>query len=174
MSIPLVDRPEMPEGYGVKPDGAFLSWMTVEQRLIESLHYWLSTTGPDGAPHVVPRWGVWLDETFWYDGSPKTRHARNLETNTACALHLESGSETTILYGRSEPSSPVAGDLATRLSAEFTGKYADLGYAPPPDAWDDEAAGGLRILSPSKGLAWSHFPEDVTRFTFADNRTPTR
>lgn len=43
MSIPLVDRPEMPDGYGVKPDGAFLSWMTVEQRLIESLHYWLST-----------------------------------------------------------------------------------------------------------------------------------
>ncbi|MCZ6736862.1 MAG: pyridoxamine 5'-phosphate oxidase family protein [Actinobacteria bacterium] len=170
MSIPLVDRPEMPDGYGVKPDGAFLSWVTVEQRLIDSLHYWLSTTGPDGAPHVVPRWGVWLDGAFWYDGSPKSRHARNLETNTACALHLESGSETTILYGRSEPSSPVAGDLATRLSAKFVRKYAGLGYTPPPDAWDDELAGGLRILRPSKGLAWSHFPEDVTRFTFADSR----
>ncbi len=38
MSIPLVDRPEMPDGYVVKPDGAFLSWTTVERRLIESLH----------------------------------------------------------------------------------------------------------------------------------------
>ena len=87
----------MPDGYVVKQDGAFLSWVTVEQRLIDSLHYWLSTTRPDGAPHVVPRWGAWLDGAFWYDGSPKTRHARNLETNTECALHLESGSETTIL-----------------------------------------------------------------------------
>lgn len=66
----------------------------------------------------------------------------------------------------------MAGDLATRLSAEFTGKYVDLGYASPPDALDDDLAGGLLILRPWKGLAWSHFPEDVTRFTFADCRRP--
>ncbi len=160
----------MPDGYGVKPDGVFLSWVAVEQRLIESLHYWLSTTRPGGTPHVVPRWGIWLDGAFWYDGSPTTRHGRNLETNIACALHLESGSETTILYGRSEPSSPVVGDLATRLSEEFVRKYADLGYAPPHDAWNDELAGGLRIMRPSKGLAWSDFPKDATRFTFVEDR----
>ena len=168
MSNPRVDRPEMPQGYGVKSDGVFLSWMVVEQRLIQSLHYWLSTTRPDGTPHVVPRWGVWLDGAFWYDGSPATRHVRNLQTNNVCSLHLESGSEATILDGRSEPSSPLTGDLATRMSVEFARKYAELGYAPPHDAWSDEIAGGLRMLRPLKGLAWSHFPEDVTRFTFAD------
>jgi hypothetical protein len=46
MSIRLVDRPEMPDGHVVKPDGAFLSWTTVERRLIESLHYWLRRQGP--------------------------------------------------------------------------------------------------------------------------------
>ncbi len=169
MNVPRVDRPEMPDGYGVKPEGSFLTWTMVEQRLIGSLHYWLSTTRPDGTPHVVPRWGVWLEGAFWYDGSPATRHVRNLQIGNSCALHLESGSETTILYGRSESSSPLTGDLAERMSAEFARKYADLGYAPASDAWSDELAGGLRILRPVKALAWSQFPEDVTRFAFEDD-----
>jgi hypothetical protein len=52
------------------------------------------------------------------------------------------------------------------MSAEFVRKYAMLGYASAHDAWSDERPGGLRILRPMKALAWSHFPENATRFTF--------
>jgi hypothetical protein len=109
---------------------------------------------------------VWLDDRFWYDGSPDTRHVRNLVSNPACALHLESGTTVTIVEGSSTPSSPIYGDLGARLSTEYIRKYQRLGYAPEPDAWSDDVAGGMCVLTPTKGLAWSKFPDDMTRYVF--------
>lgn len=166
MSPTPTGQPDVPEGYGVGPDGQLLDWSTVEARLVDSLHYWMSTVRSDGRPHVVPRWGVWLDEQFWYDGSPETRHAINLRSNPACALHLESGSEVTILEGVSLPSDPVSGELAERLSAGYIRKYAEHGYSPGPASWSDEIAGGLRIFTPRTAVVWSSFPTDLTRFSF--------
>jgi hypothetical protein len=166
MSARIVGRPEVPDGYGVTADGPYLSWTDVEDWLMEATEYWLATTRPDGRPHVVPRWGVWLDDRFWYDGSLETRHARNLATNPACVLHLESGTTVTIVEGTSRPSEPIRGELGERLSAEYGRKYRRLGYAPEPDAWSDDGAGGMCVLTPEKGLAWSKFPEDMTRYVF--------
>jgi len=166
MSVRVTGRPEMPEGYGVKDSGPVLDWETVAGRLGESLHYWLSTTRPDGRPHVVPRWGVWVDDKFFYDGSPQTRHARNLAANPHCALHLEDGEAATILEGVSIVPDPVTGDLGASLSKEYKRKYEKLGYAPGPDAWSGEAAGGLHVFVPTTAIAWSQFPTDLTRFAF--------
>ncbi|MEA1903827.1 MAG: pyridoxamine 5'-phosphate oxidase family protein [Actinomycetota bacterium] len=160
-----IDRPELPEGYGVEDAGPYISWDDVVGRLAAARNYWLSTTWPDGRPHVVPRWGAWLDNAFWYDGSPETRHMRNLTVNSACALHLESGDEVTIVDGTSIASEPVTGDLGERLSEEFGLKYAPA-YAPGPDSWSDGIAGGLRILTPKKVIAWSDYPKGLTRFRF--------
>jgi Pyridoxamine 5'-phosphate oxidase len=159
-------RPQMPEGYGVDTATIYEDWPTVEERLREATEYWLATTRADGRPHVIPRWGIWLDGRLWYDGSPQTLHARNLALNPACALHLESGSTVTIVEGSSLASSPVAGELGERVSAEYRRKYEARGYAPGPDSWSDEIAGGMRILTPVKALAWSKFPDDLTRFDF--------
>lgn len=166
MSAPEIARPTVPEGYGVTESGPYLEWATVEDRLKEATEYWLATTRPDGRPHVVPRWGVWLDDRFWYDGSPETRHARNAEANPACTLHLESGTTVTIVEGISTIPEPIRGELGERLAAEYARKYGAMGYAPAPDAWSDEIAGGMRTLSPQKAIAWSKFPDDMTRFVF--------
>lgn len=158
----------MPDGYGVPgTDDGLLSWADVEARLTGAAEFWLATVRPDGRPHVVPRWGVWMDGRFWYDGSPETRHARNLRTNDACALHLESGTDVVIVEGVSGPSDPVDGVLGARLSERFAARYGDRGYAPTADAWSDDGAGGLLRLTPSTALAWTDFPDDVTRFSFA-------
>lgn len=168
MPNPHRDRPDMPNGYGV-PDTAAgtLDWESVEVRLRESMHYWMSSTRPDGRPHVVPRWGVWLESRFWYDGSPATVHAGNLRENPACTLHLESGAQAVILDGTSRPADPPGLELGTRLAEQFGRKYADHGYSPAPDAWEGTDAGGLMVFTPSKALAWFEFPNDVTRFRFA-------
>lgn len=165
MTQPEADRPEMPQGYGVDTANRFLTWDEVTEKLSQSKHYWLATTRPDGRPHVVPRWGVWLDDRFWYDGSPETLHVRNLEREPACALHLESGSDVTIVEGKSLRSDPIGGDLGERLAREYARKYGPE-YTPAPDSWSDEIAGGMRIIVPEKALAWSDFPKDLTRFTF--------
>ena len=160
------DRPVFPEGYGLpSTTTGMLAWDDVEARLVGGIAYWLATVRPEGTPHVVPRWGVWLDGRFWYDGAPTTRHARNLATNPACALHLESGTEVVIVEGESAATRAPATTLGVRLAAAF-GKYHDLGYSPDADAWAGDDGGGLRVLTPRRALAWFAFPTDATRFTF--------
>ena len=160
------ERPTFPEGYGLpETDEGLLDWASVEERLVASKHYWLATVRPDGRPHVIPRWGVWLDQKFYYDGSPTTRHARNAEVNPACTLTLEDGWRAVILDGKSEATRAEADGLGARISAAFA-KYHDDGYSPEPDAWADELGGGLRVFTPSIALAWTAFPTDATRFVF--------
>lgn len=157
----------MPEGYGVPAtDAALLSWLEVEDRLVAAAQYWLSTTRPDGRPHVVPRWGAWLDGGLYYDGSPATRHVRNLAAMPACTLHLEDGWHAVIVEGHSAPADPPGLELGGRIAAEIGRKYGDKGYTPEPDAWQGEAAGGLVRFTPVKAMAWFDFPNDVTRFRF--------
>jgi Pyridoxamine 5'-phosphate oxidase len=163
------DRPQMPDGYGVPVTGdGLLEWSDVEARLIAAPQYWMATTRPDARPHVVPRWGVWVDGRFWYDGAPTTIHVRNLADNPACTLHLEDGWMAVIVDGTSRPASPPGAGLGARLAAAFAEKYADRGYEPEPDAWEGPGAGGLRVLEPVTALAWFDFPGDVTRFRFTD------
>ena len=167
MQEPTRDRPEMPHGYGVPPtEEGTLTWEAVEDRLTTSSHYWMATTRTDGRPHVVPRWGVWLDGRFWYDGAMDTVHAKNLTENAACVLHLEDGREAVMVEGVSETAEPPGSELGARLSAEFSRKYAELGYSPEPDSWEGDHAGGLRVFTPTKAMAWFDFPTDVTRFHF--------
>jgi hypothetical protein len=157
----------MPDGYGVphSSDG-LLDWSDVEARLIAAPQYWMATTRPDGRPHVVPRWGVWVDGRFFYDGAPTTVHARNLAHNPACTLHLEDGWQAVIVDGTSQPAAPPGVELGARLAAAFADKYTDRGYQPEADSWEGPGAGGLVVFTPTKALAWFNFPTDVTRFRF--------
>ncbi len=158
----------MPEGYGVPGTSeGLLEWPDVEDRLTASPQYWMATTRPDGRPHVVPRWGVWVEGRLWYDGAPTTVHARNLARNPACTLHLEDGWKAVVVDGTSVPATSPGAEFGARLAAAFAGKYADRGYEPQPDAWEGEAAGGLTMFVPIKAIAWFDFPTDVTRFRFA-------
>lgn len=166
MTTPAADRPTFPEGYGLPASSeGLLSWSDVEPRLISAKHYWLASVRPDGTPHSVPRWGVWLDGRFYYDGAPTTQHTRNTEQNPAVTLTLESGTEVVIVEGTSTAARADAEGLGARLSAAF-GKYASDGYEPGADSWSGEDGGGLRVITPTRALAWFSFPTDCTRFRF--------
>ncbi|MET3803251.1 hypothetical protein ABIB25_000235 [Nakamurella sp. UYEF19] len=173
-SGPVIERPAMPVGYGL-PDSSdgLLTWAEVEVELVAAHNYWLASVRPDGRPHVVPRWGVWLDGRFYYDGSPETRHVRNVSSNPAMTLNLESGTRTVILEGDSFATRADADGLGGRLSAAF-GKYAEAGYSPEPGSWAGESGGGLRVFAPTRALAWFDFPKDCTRFRFGSaGRNPS-
>ena len=162
MNSPTITRPQFPKGYVDHPV-SYLTWDWVVERLVESKHYWLCSVRPNGRPHVVPRWGVFLDNKFYYDGSPETRHARNILENPHITLNLESGSVAIILEGTSEPAGKPSADFGKRLAQAYK-KYKELGYAPKPDSWDE---GGLYMFTPRQCIAWSNFTQDPTKFVFA-------
>lgn len=169
-----ITRPQFPPGYVDRPRGE-LTWEYVARQLREARHYWLCSVRPpspwpgaptgqaEARPHCVPRWGVFLDGLFYYDGSPETRHVRNILRNPQVSLHLESGAQAVILEGTSAPAGRPSAELAGRLSAAYRAKYAAEGYAPEPDQWD---AGGLYVFTPRQCIAWTAFSENPTKFLF--------
>ena len=161
MNAPKITRPKFPPGYVDKP-ASFLTWDWVVERLTESKHYWLCSVRPNGRPHTIPRWGVFLDNKFYYDGSPETRHARNLEKNPHVTLNLEDGWQAIFLEGISEPAGKPSAELGKRLSEAYK-KYKEYGYAPEPNSWDE---GGLYVFTPRQCIAWSNFTEDPTKLVF--------
>lgn len=159
----------MPEGYvpdDVEPQ--LVEWQTVVDRLVAAEQYWMATTRPDGRPHVVPRWGAWIDGRLFYDGSPDTVHARNLAADPRCVLHIGDGWETVIVEGSSRRSVPLDAAAGGPVAAEFARKYGERGYAPEPDSWSGPDAGGMVVFTPAKALVWFDFPNDLTRFRFSD------
>lgn len=161
MNPPKITRPKFPKGYVEKPT-SYLTWDWVAAQLTESKHYWLCSVRPNQHPHVVPRWGVFVDNQFYYDGSPETRHARNIMENPHITLNLESGSQAVIMEGISRPAGKPSSELGKKLSEAYK-KYKEFGYAPKPNSWDE---GGLYVFTPRQCIAWSNFTENPTKFVF--------
>ena len=164
---PERSRPVMPSGYGVpETEEGMLDWSWTVERLETALNYWFSTTRPDGRPHAMPGWAVWLDGALYFEGSPLTRRARNLAVNPAIVVHLESGDDVVILEGEAREVGKPGRVLAERLSAGFTAKYAatKYEYRPSPGQWD---RGGLWTMRPRVVFGWSAFPGNTTRWRFA-------
>lgn len=161
------DRPLVPDGYGVPTDNqGMIEWDTIESRLVNEMHFWMATVRPDGRPHVVPRWGAWLNGSLYYDGALDTVHARNAQANSNCTVTIGDGAEAIILEGASVRSEPLDAAAAAPLRAEIIRKYGDDGYVPEEGSWSDQTAGGLRVFTPTKALAWFNFPTDMSRFRF--------
>src|SRR5215813_2271687 len=90
-----ISRPNMPD-YGILPpdEGAgLLPWEWAAEPLSVSHNYLLATTRPDGRPHVMPVWGLWLDGAFYFSAGRQSRKARNLIANPNCVVSTERADE---------------------------------------------------------------------------------
>jgi PPOX class probable F420-dependent enzyme len=104
LGTPEADRPYMP-GYGLLPadeGSGLLPWRWAEQLLIASRNYWIATSSPDGRPHVMPVWGMWEEDAFWFSSSNGSRKARNLRADSRCTVTTEDGDNPVVLEGTAE------------------------------------------------------------------------
>lgn len=162
---PVASRPHIP-GYGIpETDEGMLPWSHVTERLARAAHYWVDTVDSDGAPHATPIWGAFVDGSLYFEGSPGTRRGRNLADNPNVVVHLEDGWEPVIIEGTAEEVKDPPRDLAGKLVEDMAAKYEERwDYRPSPDQWKE---GGLYRVRPRVVFAWTQFPKDCTRFTFA-------
>ncbi len=90
-------------GYGFpKGTKGLLPWSWAEQRLKKSHNYWITTVKPDGSPHSMVIWGLWLDGAFIFSTGNESRKARNLAGNSKCIVGTEHAHEAVIVEGVAE------------------------------------------------------------------------
>jgi general stress protein 26 len=122
VTAPKASRPYAP-GYGLSTDKkGMLPWTWAEERLTNSHNYWITTVRPDGRPHVMVVWGVWLDGGFWFSTGKESRKWKNLHANPNCVISTENAAEAVIVEG-------VAQQIRDK---DFWKRFCDL-YEPKYD-----------------------------------------
>ncbi len=131
----------------------------------------LSTTRPDGRPHVAGVGAVWLDGKFYVVSGPGTRKSRNLAENPSCAIAIGLPGIDLVVEGVAERVTDDATlqRLAHEYNAQgwdpvvkdgaFTAAYSAPSAGPPP--WD------LYEITPTSafGVATAD-PQGATRWRF--------
>ena len=164
MEGPAADRPVMP-GYGVLPadqGSGLIAWVEAERRLTVSHDYWCATVRPDGAPHVTPVWGVWLDDRLWFSSGLRSRKARNLAVEPRCTLTTDDAADPVVLEGVAERMTdraaivPFLDAVNAKYDADLTADFLD------PDV------NGSYAVRPSTVIALTDgdFQGSPTRWTF--------
>ena len=128
-------------GYGLRPateGGGLLPWSWAEERLVASRNYWLASRWPDGRPHVMPVWGMWHQESFWFCSSKGSRKSRNLSADPRCVITTQDPVDPVVVEGVAELIMDTD-DLATMLSLE-NAKY--------------ETDYGIEMLDPALNSSW--------------------
>jgi Pyridoxamine 5'-phosphate oxidase len=121
VSEPAASRPHMP-GYGLpKGTKGLLPWSWARQRLEKSHNYWIATAKPDGAPHTMIVWGLWMDGVFLFSTGRQSRKARNLAKNQRCVVCTEQADKAVIVEGIAEEVADV--DLRSAFLKRYERKY---------------------------------------------------
>lgn len=154
---PTATRPKM-DGYGVPQSSeGTLPWQWALDRLSRSHNYWLTTVRPDGAPHVMPVWGVWLDGGWYFSTSATSRKSRNLEHNARCVVCNDNAEDAVILEGTAKRLDD--GEIPQQAFTDYKAKYG----------WDlDPKRGPVWKVSPKVVFAMpeQQFPDAVTKWVF--------
>jgi Pyridoxamine 5'-phosphate oxidase len=148
-------RPGFAGGYGVNLDEeGMLTLDWVRQRVKRSINYWIVSTRPDGRPHASPVWGIWLEDALCFGTGRSSRKGRNLATNPALVVHLESGDEVVILEG-------IAEELTDRPTLQRYANAYEAKYAIRPEIDDQQSNDVTYRLWPDVVLAWTE-PDFLT------------
>jgi len=155
-----VDIPHMPPLYTSQHKKKFLPWTHAEQRLINSRSYWICTARPDGRPHSIPVWGMWVDDALYFGTARDARKAKNIANNPAVSVHLESGDDVVILEGKAIAADVSEKKLRAKLDRECQRKY-NMPLLVMPESI-------CYRVRPRIVLAWleKEFPFNSTRWEF--------
>jgi hypothetical protein len=158
LAAPEATRLAVP-GYELSAKKArVLPWKWAADRLRRSRQYWIATTRPDGAPHLMIVWGVWLEDGFWFSTGAASRKARNLAANPRCAIGTDDAGEAVILEGTVEPVDTRQAPFE-KFAIAYRKKYG----------WDlREMAQPVHRFRPSVafGLHEARFEQTATRWRF--------
>jgi len=163
---PKRDRPRLPSGYISTAPKGMLSWTAARRILSTAPYLWIATTDADGRPHIVQSWGVWVDGALYFEGSDRTRWARNIARDPRVGFGMQHGDMA--VYGE------AAGDilrgvdrkLAARIATQYAAKYGrSFKYRPQAEQYEK---GPVFRARPEKLIAFDvkKFNTSAARFTF--------
>ena len=100
-----------------------LSWASVLRLLRAAPYLWIATTNLDGSPHLVQQWCAWVDDTLYFEGSHRTRWARNLAHDPRLGFGFQV--EDRSAYGEAvvDIAHGLERSVAVKIARQYSTKY---------------------------------------------------
>ncbi len=105
--------------------GGFIPWSKIDNCLRAFRSIWVSTTRPDGRPHVVPVWYIWDGRNLHFISAPNFQKSKNLARQPWIVVHVGDGDDVIILEGPVEI--VIDAEELNRVDAQYRTKYVDPG-----------------------------------------------
>jgi len=152
-------------GYGIvgSDEGTgLLPWSWARERLERSHDYWVATVRPDGRPHVMPVWGVWMEDALWFSSSRGSRKTRNLLANAHCTIATDNAYEPVVIEGDAMLIDAVAaiGTFVAEVNQKYKTDYSIDFFNPTNNACFNV------VPAWAFGLTESDFTGSPTRWVF--------
>lgn len=152
-------------GYGILPaeeGSGLIPWAEAERRLSVAHDYWVATVRPDGSPHVMPVWGVWLAGRLWFSSGLRSCKARNLAADPRCTITTDDARDPVVVDGVAERLTG-ADDIACFVEAVNAKYDGDLTVE-----FQDPQVNGTYAVRPVRviGLSGADFTGSPTRWRF--------
>lgn len=160
MREPTARLPYMP-GYDEMIEasgGKTLPWSWALTQIDDCRNFWLTTVRPEGGPHMMPVWGLWLDGVFAFSTGPRSRKARNFRANPNVAVATDDGADAVVVEG-------VVGEMPPSSQASFIHAYK------AKYDWEmQESMGPFYVVTPHVAFGIREYGDKetggVTRWTF--------
>ena len=156
--VPAAGRPHIP-GYGISVSRkGVLPWKWARERLSKSRQYWIATTRPEGSPHLMIVWGLWMADGLYFSTGKNSRKARNLAENPRCVMGSENAEQAVIVEGvveifdHPEDLKPLFAAYKKKYKYDISGMGEPFYRLKPRVAF---------------GLIEKTFPSTATRWTFS-------
>ncbi|MBM4416328.1 MAG: pyridoxamine 5'-phosphate oxidase [Chloroflexi bacterium] len=156
-ATPLSRPPDAP--VDAAAEERLLPWAWAAERLTAARTYMVSTARPDGRPHAMPVWGVWVDDAFYFLSEPRSVKAHNLRANARCVISTERAGDAVVLEGHA---ARIRGaEVPAAAAAVYRAKYQ----------WVFDADGeSVHVVRPTVAFGFveqADFNASATRWTFA-------
>jgi nitroimidazol reductase NimA-like FMN-containing flavoprotein (pyridoxamine 5'-phosphate oxidase superfamily) len=153
-------------GYGIQPANDktdLLPWSWAVERLVRSHYYWISTVRPDGRPHAMPVWGVFMEGEVWFSSSGGSRKTLNIESNPQVVACTDDATEPVVVEGTARRLSSTGEPQAVHAFADAVN--AKYGTEYPVEFFFENAT---FLVRPDRviGMTESEFENSPTKWTF--------
>ena len=154
-------RPSFPKEWNVssRPD-MWLTWSRTERKLKRELVYWVTSVRADGRPHAAPLWGIWLDDSLFFETDPDSVKAQNIKRDPSVIVHTQDGYDTVIVEGLA--SIEDRPQVLKKLNKMYEAKYD---YKPD---WSIDSSQKVYRVDPTRVHAWKnpHMHANMVKFVF--------
>lgn len=154
-------RPKIPEEWHVPNNPRlWITWTHAKNKLATEKVYWLSTSSLRGEPHAAPVWGIWRDNSLYFETDPGSVKGKNLSINPRLVVHIQDGMDTVIVEGIAHRETD--GRVLSQLRRHYARKYR---YTPD---WSNETKQVVFKIRPKTIHAWKapRMHRSLVKFVF--------